>query len=146
METIELIEKAIEARGWSWADLSRATGIRKARFSLWKKPQGEPSFSEVIAICDALDFSLDELRRLDDQPAPPARTEEAKILLDTVFGGDNPIGLTEALRRLANRPHDGIFRLAQNETPRDPHKGVRVLRGVKTTPKRGRPSKRKANE
>lgn len=88
-----LIALARELKGWSLRDLERESGVSNALISqIEHRKVKDPGFSTVVALCDALGFSLDRaaepirshrkvLREANERqqlgaPAPPS-TEAA---------------------------------------------------------------------
>lgn len=62
----ERFSAALKAKGWTMADLVRASGVDRAVIHRIKWGQTDASFSTVIAVADALEVSLDYLACRDE--------------------------------------------------------------------------------
>jgi transcriptional regulator with XRE-family HTH domain len=61
------LEAALEHRGMTVAQLSRASRIREATLRLWLSGQSEPRLSNLKALCRGLRVSADYLAGLTDE-------------------------------------------------------------------------------
>jgi len=93
------LDAELRRRDWTDTELTERSGVYRGRFSKWRNGEGSPTLSHLIRLSDALGLPIDAIAR--GIAGPPAIGSEQKILLDLVFAGTNPIGLSEALRRLA---------------------------------------------
>jgi transcriptional regulator with XRE-family HTH domain len=57
-------------KGWTQPDLARRLEVSRERLSKWERGKHEPPLDMVIALCDALEVSIDEL--VTGSPAPQA--------------------------------------------------------------------------
>lgn len=48
-------------KGWTQPDLARRLEVSRERLSKWERGKHEPPLDMVIALCDALEVSIDEL-------------------------------------------------------------------------------------
>ena len=55
-------------KGWTQLDLARRLEVSRERLSKWELGRHEPPLEMVVALCDALDVSIDEL--MTSSPAP----------------------------------------------------------------------------
>jgi hypothetical protein len=72
-----------------------------SRISKWKGGQGSPNIDDCVLMCNALGIPLTALQGAARDLKPPRVLSQDEIrLLDIVFGGTNPLGYVEAMRRL----------------------------------------------
>jgi transcriptional regulator with XRE-family HTH domain len=74
------IKAELDERNWTWADLSRLTGIPEQRFNDWRggssgQPRGEPRASQLARIARALDVPMERLVEGQAVPGSPWRRE-----------------------------------------------------------------------
>jgi transcriptional regulator with XRE-family HTH domain len=55
-------------KGWTQPDLARRLEVSRERLSKWERGKHEPPLDMVMALCDALEVSIDEL--VTGSPAP----------------------------------------------------------------------------
>jgi transcriptional regulator with XRE-family HTH domain len=91
----------LAARGWTYADVADRSGIYAGRFSKWAADEGSPQLGHLVRLADALGISIDRLVRGPDSFAEDAvYGADARALFEIVFGGAEPIGFAEAVRRI----------------------------------------------
>jgi transcriptional regulator with XRE-family HTH domain len=56
------------AKGWTQPDLARRLEVSRERLSKWERGKNDPPLAMVIALCDVLEVSMDEL--VTGSPAP----------------------------------------------------------------------------
>lgn len=97
MRTIDQVNSARIARGWTWKRLAEATGIAQSRYSKWfKRNQGEPSATQIRDIARALGRHPSEL--IGETSAVPAGGDWRGELYNAI--GDAVIRLGSAAKRL----------------------------------------------
>lgn len=61
-ELAEYCEQVMQQRGQRIADLSRATGLRKEMFSIWKSRENvSPTLASLLAISEYLEITVSQL-------------------------------------------------------------------------------------
>lgn len=67
------LQAALDHRGMTVAQLSRATRVREPTLRLWLSGKSEPRLSNLKALCRGLDVSADYLAGLTDEIEPRGR-------------------------------------------------------------------------
>ncbi len=76
----ERLRQVRQEKGVSQVELGDALGYGRTAISSYENGRNEPSFSDLIRICEALDVSADYLLGLSDIRQPYAVLEKADLI------------------------------------------------------------------
>lgn len=66
-QTADLIDRERTARGWTWKDLKKASGMAAACYcSRWRNGEGLPNLRTLECILNALGFEM-VIRKMEDE-------------------------------------------------------------------------------